>query len=756
MYHIRNSFKSGDQTNAQSMNQSKHTSTGKKKNAQSLLFFKYFAPFLLVAGVVLLILVLAYNNVIRSVRKNVNDTVQKSIATNITSLNGTLSDLEVQAHIIGDDYRIAAVSKADAQMDKEPAEQYTLLQCKNRLLEFQFSAPVDNCYMISSKNKVFLSSSLVSTDRTQVYDTFYKVGTNSSDVWFGRILHVNGTTPVLLPEAPANTAFAPNSVSDRSNIIHYVVPLSSSAAGGSANRYFVYMLGSERLRESIGIKIPHSYVTLRQKDNILTSTVPSSIDLKKYTLVTSTHTASGIYAEYVIPNAYFKNMLLPARRTFLFFGVLCTLAAVTISFFLAFIQTKKMNRAYRAVKAVNPALSKVSMLDDIVITVDNLHEQCTTYKNKVVLLKSSLKTAGLEKLLGGSMTPADEPYIREILDIDEDIFFCSALRLNPGGEVSPALSKLELDETKIRKLIGMHTDTRYLLWRKDSRTMVLIFAFHQKYTDPSDIRSLQDALMDIGTPKVHPAETAVYFKHGPIVTDMTDIYDSALAALTLVDHQLKEHHSILLDVNEELVKLGSFILSGASDNIQASFLRIQEVLLGRSSEPEECQLIFFHIRAILEYVKESRSSDILLPSFSRKKPMNVMLSELRTLSLLLSHEVNLAKASEAMQKEHRILTYIEQTACDPELCAASIADHFHLSEKYIFSVVKTLSGRTLGDYIKQLRFEKVEALLRAGEDIKHIPQKAGFHSLNTFYKTFKQHYKVSPGEWRTQHKGGNI
>lgn len=96
-----------------------------------------------------------------------------------------------------------------------------------------------------------------------------------------------------------------------------------------------------------------------------------------------------------------------------------------------------------------------------------------------------------------------------------------------------------------------------------------------------------------------------------------------------------------------------------------------------------------------------------------------------------------------------ILTYIEENYSDPNLCASSIADHFGLSEKYVFQLVKGACGETLNDRISSLRVEKgIRLLEQTDMSVTDIAAATGFTSSNSMYKVFMRVKGISPSSYR--------
>lgn len=98
-----------------------------------------------------------------------------------------------------------------------------------------------------------------------------------------------------------------------------------------------------------------------------------------------------------------------------------------------------------------------------------------------------------------------------------------------------------------------------------------------------------------------------------------------------------------------------------------------------------------------------------------------------------------------------ILKYIKDHCDDVNMSALTIAEHHHLSEKYVFFLIKKATGNALGTLIENERLDRACELLANTELTNdEIAKRTGFGAVNTFYRVFKKRYQQSPGSWRIQ------
>ncbi len=97
--------------------------------------------------------------------------------------------------------------------------------------------------------------------------------------------------------------------------------------------------------------------------------------------------------------------------------------------------------------------------------------------------------------------------------------------------------------------------------------------------------------------------------------------------------------------------------------------------------------------------------------------------------------------------------YLNQHFSDPELCAASLATEFHVSEKYLFGLFKKKTGYSPTSYLHHIRMSEASRRLEECDDtVQDISASVGFANFGTFYKAFKREYGVAPGKYREQHQ----
>lgn len=102
-----------------------------------------------------------------------------------------------------------------------------------------------------------------------------------------------------------------------------------------------------------------------------------------------------------------------------------------------------------------------------------------------------------------------------------------------------------------------------------------------------------------------------------------------------------------------------------------------------------------------------------------------------------------------LQKMARTLKYVGENFAKP-LTRAKLSRMVGMSEATFYRHFKMATGRTLNDYLRELRLAESERLLRSTElSLPEIAAKCGFYDSNYFGMLFRKRYKITPHRFRT-------
>ncbi|MEF3304089.1 AraC family transcriptional regulator [Paenibacillus sp. GYB003] len=102
-------------------------------------------------------------------------------------------------------------------------------------------------------------------------------------------------------------------------------------------------------------------------------------------------------------------------------------------------------------------------------------------------------------------------------------------------------------------------------------------------------------------------------------------------------------------------------------------------------------------------------------------------------------------------KAWSILRYIHLHYNEP-ISLGTVSDHFGLHASYISRMFKEHTGKTVNDYMHELRIARAATLLTASEmSISDICLEVGYDNYRTFARAFREHRRMSPSDYRMSH-----
>lgn len=97
----------------------------------------------------------------------------------------------------------------------------------------------------------------------------------------------------------------------------------------------------------------------------------------------------------------------------------------------------------------------------------------------------------------------------------------------------------------------------------------------------------------------------------------------------------------------------------------------------------------------------------------------------------------------------KVLLYIEEHYTE-DIGIDAIADHIGLSKGYVQTLFKKEMGRTIGQYICEMRIIKARVLMMQEQDLKafEVAKRCGFESPSYFGKVFKSVMGMTPDQYK--------
>jgi YesN/AraC family two-component response regulator len=94
---------------------------------------------------------------------------------------------------------------------------------------------------------------------------------------------------------------------------------------------------------------------------------------------------------------------------------------------------------------------------------------------------------------------------------------------------------------------------------------------------------------------------------------------------------------------------------------------------------------------------------------------------------------------------HDLVSYIEMNY-KSDLSVDQLADHFHMSRTVFYNKMKSLTGQSPLEFIRQIRLKIADQLLRKGFNVSEVSYEIGYQDVKYFSKQFRQQFGYSPSQ----------
>ncbi|MDQ1909273.1 AraC family transcriptional regulator [Paenibacillus sp. GD4] len=102
----------------------------------------------------------------------------------------------------------------------------------------------------------------------------------------------------------------------------------------------------------------------------------------------------------------------------------------------------------------------------------------------------------------------------------------------------------------------------------------------------------------------------------------------------------------------------------------------------------------------------------------------------------------------------RLLVYLHQSFRE-ELSLERLAEQFHVSRTYLSTILRQTTGKTFVELLHEIRLRHASSLLLSSDlAIADVTMEAGFQSVKTFHRVFKQYKGMTPKAYRETFRHG--
>lgn len=506
---------------------------------------------------------------------------------------------------------------------------------------------------------------------------------------------------------------------------HIIHPTDSNVAVMS-----IYSL--ETVLEALGFTyLPEeSGIRLTQGDGRLLLQYPENFSGEKsegYYRLDSTLTPYDIQVSLWIPEHYFSQLLRPVHLTGIFSVVSVTVLGLMLSFLLSQVSVKPFRQLLsdHGSGDVREPGNEIAGLDQL---LRSSRQQTDELQNRLTnqILSGAFSGVVLsereEHLLKKGLEPFPETFRAAILHTDESVNRVLGIRLEA------LLTDMLWTPINPRETGLLFSGTEEQVSRLKREVARINEQLPDGQTLCCGVSGIAQELGSLHT-AVRQARTALPQQGGTSLFPEKRISPRAVSWL----QQERLYKSIFSNDAESALKLlQEMMLLTDNANVKEVFYNVRFVLRSAAEEMELPALIHWDT----EYAPNLLARENMLH-------LEAMLED-------LFRKIEEKRTQKASTRRERILEYIQENFSDYRLCAGVVAEEFMLSEKRIYEIVREMTGMSFNEYLLQLRMKQAAVLLMTTqESINDIADRCGYQGFSTFYRVFKRHYGMAPGQFRS-------
>ncbi|MBP3966562.1 response regulator transcription factor [Paenibacillus lignilyticus] len=176
---------------------------------------------------------------------------------------------------------------------------------------------------------------------------------------------------------------------------------------------------------------------------------------------------------------------------------------------------------------------------------------------------------------------------------------------------------------------------------------------------------------------------------------------------------------------------------------------------------DEVKNLFYQMMHMLIEQAAKRGLDLSISDHRKEEYDWAMMSRIDTLKHLkgyfLKKAADLLDRIENIESSSRavldVIKYIRSNYSDKEISVNMLADHVHLTPTYLSSLFRKETGKTISEFITEVRIEKsANLLMKPQAKLYEIADRSGYNDANYFTKAFKKITGMTPTQFRRKHK----
>ncbi|HPJ01325.1 MAG TPA: AraC family transcriptional regulator [Candidatus Limiplasma sp.] len=328
------------------------------------------------------------------------------------------------------------------------------------------------------------------------------------------------------------------------------------------------------------------------------------------------------------------------------------------------------------------------------------------------------------------------------------------------------LEDISAQKLYLNSVLAQHFDTIQGIYNLDFERTVLLLSFQEQEQTKifAEIERSTKEVVDI----FGNIQMSVSFS-GDITHDIGKIQSVFLNAFTATNYKEKNTYSTVQWYIRTLpttksnfyypIELESqmmlFAMAGNTTRLAEIFAKIDrrnQSILTKEYNPVFYNLLLAMNTTLIRILNESccqtpqliqtgaKITDMIETKGDLQKILYLIKDTIMSITLQIKDE----QGKNYINQHTLILQYIDEHYTDNQLSLTSVADTFHITEGYLSSLFKDISGENFSKYIEKLRMERAFELIRNGFKINEVAQMSGYNSPQVFRRAYRRHYGTAP------------
>jgi two-component system, response regulator YesN len=308
--------------------------------------------------------------------------------------------------------------------------------------------------------------------------------------------------------------------------------------------------------------------------------------------------------------------------------------------------------------------------------------------------------------------------------------------------------------------------SRFLVGLINNNGIAFIFegdCINKKSDNPYELEELLTYLL-----KASLGNYTVSIGIGPICTNLDEIpssYQEAIRASNLqfyvgankIIHAMDNNCSHILVDKKTYVKFKNLLKKDSTTDVCDLIDKLTMEQMN-SKDPDICYVRNIYFKLLLTIFEVSRERNLISPK--EEEEANYIWQEIANFNtlgeisdyLISNITVIFQKGSHGNllnDKIEKITKYVKENYNDRNLSVQNIADKVYLSHTYLCALFKKATGKTVNEYITEVRIENAKNLLKhSSTKLYEITLNIGLTDSNYFCSIFKKNTGLTPTEFR--------